>query len=54
MIYSNQLLFKMSNDVFSCYDLSIDETNHFLTDVKADIVRTGTDILRTDTDKMIF
>lgn len=54
MIYSNQLLFKMSNDVFSGYDLSIDETNHFLTDVKADIVRTGTDILRTDTDKMIF
>ena len=54
MIYSNQLLFKMSNDVFSGYSLSIDERNLFLADAKADIVRTGTDILRTGTDKMIF
>lgn len=44
----------MNNNVFSIYGLSIDEKQHFLADAEADIVRTGTDILRTDTDKMIF
>ena len=54
MIYLNQLLFKVSNDEFGGYRLSIDERNHFLADAKADIVRTCVDILRTGTDKMIF
>lgn len=54
MICCNRLLLKKNNNVFSIYGLSIDEKQHFLADAEADIVRTGTDILRTDTDKMIF
>lgn len=54
MIYSNQLLFRMSSNAFSFYVLSIDEMKHFFADASTDIVRTGTDISRTDTDKAIF
>lgn len=54
MICLNQLPFKLSNDVLGGYDLSIDKMSYLFADTKVDIVRTGTDILRTHMDKMFF
>ena len=54
MIYSNQVLFRVSCNALNLYDLSINEVGFFLADAEIDIVRTGTDIPRTDTDKAIF
>ena len=54
MIYSNQVLFRVSCNALNLYDLSINEVGFFLADAEIDIVRTGTDIPRTDTDKSII
>lgn len=40
--------------MLNLYDLSIDEVGFFLADAETDIVRTGTDIPRTDADKSII
>lgn len=54
MIYSNQLLFRVSCDALNPYSFTINQVGFFLADAETDIVRTGTDIPRTDTGKAIF
>ena len=54
MIYSNRVIFSASYKAPNLYGLSIDEVRFYFADAKTDIVRTGTDIARTNTDKLIF